>query len=112
MISCFLTPGTDTTWTYPEKLAKKIKKIAPDYTFDTVFRTENKQMIKDSCFRMTEDHFKVLEQLLKKKSWNLAVHVEIGLDRIHHGFWKYFDKTHHLYEKDSVYKDVIKDYYY
>jgi predicted AlkP superfamily phosphohydrolase/phosphomutase len=37
--------------------------------------------------------------------------VEIGLDRLHHGFWKYHDAEHVLHEPDSPYRDVIRDYY-
>jgi predicted AlkP superfamily phosphohydrolase/phosphomutase len=37
--------------------------------------------------------------------------VEIGLDRIQHAFWKYFDETHHLYEPGSEFKNVVCDYY-
>ena len=39
------------------------------------------------------------------------MHVEIGLDRIQHAFWRYFDENHHLYEPQSEYGNVIKDYY-
>jgi len=37
--------------------------------------------------------------------------VEIGLDRLHHGFWKYHDPEHVLHEPDSPYREVIRDYY-
>lgn len=111
MISCFITPGPENEYTYPGRLKRKIKKLVGDYPFDVVFRTEKKAELKEDCFNMTEKHFKVLEFLLKKKKWELAAHVEIGLDRIHHGFWKYFDEKHHLYRQGSEYRDVIPDYY-
>jgi predicted AlkP superfamily phosphohydrolase/phosphomutase len=37
--------------------------------------------------------------------------VEIGLDRIHHGFWKYFDKTHRKYSPNNKYENAILDYH-
>ncbi len=37
--------------------------------------------------------------------------VEIGMDRLHHAFWKYFDKQHHLYQSGNRYENVIMDYY-
>jgi predicted AlkP superfamily phosphohydrolase/phosphomutase len=37
--------------------------------------------------------------------------VEIGLDRIHHAFWKYFDGDHPLHEPGSEFENVVGDYY-
>jgi predicted AlkP superfamily phosphohydrolase/phosphomutase len=37
--------------------------------------------------------------------------VEMGIDRIHHGFWRYFDKNHRLYEPGNKYENAIHDYY-
>ena len=37
--------------------------------------------------------------------------VEMGPDRLHHRFWKFHDKNHHLYEPDSKYENTIRDYY-
>jgi predicted AlkP superfamily phosphohydrolase/phosphomutase len=37
--------------------------------------------------------------------------VDIGLDRMHHGFWKYHDPQHVLHEPDSPFKDAVHDYY-
>jgi predicted AlkP superfamily phosphohydrolase/phosphomutase len=37
--------------------------------------------------------------------------VNIALDRVHHGFWKYIDETHPDYEPDSPFASVIPDFY-
>jgi predicted AlkP superfamily phosphohydrolase/phosphomutase len=37
--------------------------------------------------------------------------VEIGVDRIHHAFWKFHDKNHPKYEPKNKYEDVVKNYY-
>src|SRR5581483_10212398 len=37
--------------------------------------------------------------------------VDIGLDRVHHGFWNYFDQQHVQYEPGNPYESVIPDYY-
>ena len=37
--------------------------------------------------------------------------VEIGLDRIYHTFWRYFDDSHHLHVPGSDFKMVVRDYY-
>jgi len=50
---------------------------------------------------MTKQHFEVARYLISEKEWDYFELVEIGLDRIHHAFWKYFDETHHLYAYTS-----------
>ncbi|HDI53102.1 MAG TPA: hypothetical protein ENF89_02995 [Candidatus Bathyarchaeota archaeon] len=45
------------------------------------------------------------------KPWSLFFLVEIGLDRVHHAFWKYFDEEHHLYQPGSEFETVVEDYY-
>jgi predicted AlkP superfamily phosphohydrolase/phosphomutase len=37
--------------------------------------------------------------------------VEMGVDRIHHGFWKYLDRTHPKYEPGNPFEDAIGRYY-
>ena len=37
--------------------------------------------------------------------------VEMGTDRIHHAFWRYFDKEHRLYEPGNPYEGAMLDYY-
>jgi predicted AlkP superfamily phosphohydrolase/phosphomutase len=37
--------------------------------------------------------------------------VEMGTDRIHHGFWKYFDKEHPRYEHHKELESCMPDYY-
>lgn len=111
LIGCFMTPDTSGSFTYPESLSDEIKRIAPGYAVDTQFRVEDKEGIKDSAFKMTNDHFDVFEKFLMEKDWQFAMHVEIGLDRIQHAFWRYMDEIHHLYEPDSKFRNVIKNYY-
>jgi predicted AlkP superfamily phosphohydrolase/phosphomutase len=45
------------------------------------------------------------------KPWDFFIVVEIGLDRIHHGFWKFFDKGHRKYRAGSKFEGAIKDFY-
>ena len=37
--------------------------------------------------------------------------VEMGTDRIHHGFWKYMDPEHRKHEPGNPYENAIRDYY-
>jgi len=37
--------------------------------------------------------------------------VDIGLDRMHHGFWNYFDPKHVQFEPGNPYQNAIPEYY-
>ncbi|MFC1514309.1 alkaline phosphatase family protein [Candidatus Omnitrophota bacterium] len=111
MVSGFICPDAKRDFTYPAALKAEIEKLVGEYLFDVVFRTENRDVLLESAWQMTERRFKVIEHLIKTKPWDFFMFVEIGVDRIQHAFWKYYDTTHHLYEPDHKYKNVILDYY-
>jgi predicted AlkP superfamily phosphohydrolase/phosphomutase len=60
---------------------------------------------------MTERRWKVLRHLIQHKEWDFFMVVEIGVDRIQHGFWKYFDEGHRKFEPYNRYQNAILDYY-
>ena len=37
--------------------------------------------------------------------------VEMGVDRMHHGFWSYMDPEHRKYEAGNPFEDAILEYY-
>ena len=112
MISCFITPpGPGKEYTYPPALKAEIEERFGPYIFDVVFRTEDRDQILKEIFAMTEKRFEVMEWLIAEKPWNLFMFVEIGVDRVHHAFWKYMDPAHHLYEPGNKYQNAILDYY-
>lgn len=110
LISCFITPDSSVNYTYPRELKSEVERLVGDYIFDVVFRKEDRDAVLKEVWEMTEKRFEVIRYLIDK-DWSYFQFVEIGLDRIHHAFWKYFDKEHHLHEPNSKYKNVIKDYY-
>lgn len=111
LISCFITPDSGVEYTYPRELRKEVEKVVGEYIFDVAFRREERGEVKEKIWEMTEKRFEVARYLIQEKDWDYFQLVEIGLDRIHHAFWKYFDKKHHLYEENSRFKDVMRDYY-
>ncbi len=111
MIGCFITPDTNSDYTYPENLKGEIERLVGDYIFDVVFRKDERHEVKEKLWEMTEKRFEVIRYLIEHKEWDFFEFVEIGLDRVHHAFWKYFDENHHLHEPNSEFKNVIKDYY-
>jgi predicted AlkP superfamily phosphohydrolase/phosphomutase len=75
------------------------------------FRTENKRWLLDQIYDMTEKRFKVVRHLLTTKPWDLFFMVEMGIDRVHHGFWSFMDASHHRYEPGNEFENAIFDYY-
>ena len=112
LVSCFITPpgpGKETTW--PAGLKAEIEERFGPYIFDVVFRTEDRDQILREIYAMTDKRFEVMEWLIETKPWNLFMFVEIGVDRVHHAFWKYMDREHHLYEPGNRFETAIVDYY-
>ena len=111
LISCFITPSSEKSYTYPEELKAEIEKHFGPFLFDVVFRTEDRSEVLKEIYRMTEYHFKVADYLLDRQDWSLFWLVEIGVDRMHHAFWKFMDKNHHLYQPGNSFESAIYDYY-
>lgn len=113
MVCDFLTPNKELDYTYPADLKATIDHVADgDYIIDVKkFRTTDKDWLVKQIYTMTERRFKVFRHLLAHNEWDFAMMVEMGPDRIHHGFWRYGDREHRLYEAGNPYENVIHDYY-
>jgi predicted AlkP superfamily phosphohydrolase/phosphomutase len=112
-VGCFLTPDTfKDAYTFPAAVQKQIAELVGEYPVDVKgFRTGDKAWLRDEIYTMTRKHFEVVRHFLQHSEWDYFQFVEIGLDRIHHGFWKYHDPQHVLHEPGSPFADVIRDYY-
>jgi len=111
-LSCFLTPGAESEYVYPQNVKKEIEENFDEYLFDVRgFRTDDKDWLIKEVFKLTEQRFDIVKYLTKKYEWDLFFFVEMGTDRIHHGLWRYFDKTHRLYEKGNPYEEIMYEYY-
>ncbi len=112
LVSCFLTPDTKSDYTFPRELKQEIAGVVGDYMLDVPdFRTEDKDRLMADIYRMTEQRFALTRHLVTTKPWDFSMMVDMGADRIHHGFWKYFDKNHPKYVTPNPYESAIKDYY-
>jgi predicted AlkP superfamily phosphohydrolase/phosphomutase len=113
MISCFLTPDTERSqYTYPAELKTEIEGLVGRYMVDVEnFRTDAKENLLDQIEEMTAKRFQVAEHLLETRPWDLFFMVEMGTDRIHHAFWRFFDHEHRLYEPGNPYEQGVLDYY-
>jgi predicted AlkP superfamily phosphohydrolase/phosphomutase len=112
-VGCFLTPDTDKdSYTHPAAVKDEISSLTGHYPVDVKgFRTEKKDWLKDEIYAMSRKHFEVVRHYLRSSEWDYFQFVEIGLDRLQHGFWKFHDPEHVLHEPGNPYQDVIRDYY-
>ena len=111
MICGFIAPDTSSEYTYPSELKEEIKEHVGDYLLDIKFRIDDKDQILKDLYKLTKIHFKTVKYLIKTKEWSYFQFVIIGLDRIHHAFWKYYDKSHHKYIPGNKYEFEMKKFY-
>ncbi|MEP7199112.1 MAG: alkaline phosphatase family protein, partial [Chloroflexota bacterium] len=111
-ISCFLTPSAKSQFTYPNDLRGEVEALVGEYMVDVSnFRTEDKDWLLGQIYQMTEKRFKVANQWLRTKPWDFFMLMEIGVDRIHHAFWKYMDPLHPKHVPGNKFIHAIRDYY-
>jgi predicted AlkP superfamily phosphohydrolase/phosphomutase len=112
MVSCFLTPSTESRFTYPPEFKKEVQEVTGGYILDVEgFRTDDKERILQTIYEMTDKRFRLAEHCIDSKPWDFLMMVEMGTDRIHHGLWKYMDPAHPRHEPGNPYLNAIKDYY-
>ncbi len=114
MISSFLTPNTDRQYTFPHELRYEVDRVLDGEPYDVdvpQFRTEDKDFLLKQIQEMTEKRFAVIRHLVREKPWDFFTFVEIGLDRIHHGMWHFWDPGHFRYKPGNLYENAIPDYY-
>ncbi|MEM3997150.1 MAG: alkaline phosphatase family protein [Pyrobaculum sp.] len=104
-ISDFMTPQ-GRQWTYPPDLAKELG----EYIFDVEYRTDRKEEAFAQLLRMVELRFRAAERLLEL-GWDVFVLHEIGTDRVHHLFQKFWDFDHPLYVPGNPHEDKIPRLY-
>jgi predicted AlkP superfamily phosphohydrolase/phosphomutase len=112
MVTCFLTPSTESQYTFPPLLKREVEQVVGEYLFDTKdFRTEKKDWLLEQIYEMTDRRFALAEHLLATKPWELFAMVEMGPDRMHHAFWKDMDPEHRKHEPGGRFESAIFDYH-
>ena len=112
-IGCFLTPDTvKNDFTYPTNIKSRINALVGEYPTDVKnFRTNDKERLKKEIFDLSRKQWQVVRWLLTENEWDYFHFVDIGLDRMHHGFWNYFDPTHVQFQPGNPHQDAIPEYY-
>jgi predicted AlkP superfamily phosphohydrolase/phosphomutase len=110
-ISDFLTPDKATDFVFPPTMLDEIQKVSGGYEFDVTFRADDRERIGTQLTQMTKKHFAVARHLWAKEKWDFFGLHEIGPDRLHHTFWKYFDSEHPRYEENPKFRAIVEEYY-
>lgn len=99
-------------WTHPATVADDLAALVGDYVLDvTDFRTHDKERVAQQLFDMTEQRFRVARHLAHTTDWDLFAMVDMGLDRLHHGFWSLCEEDHPDHDPDGPYVGLFGDYY-
>ncbi len=114
MIADFMTPSIESAWAHPPELKDEVRAWlgGEDYLFDVSdFRSADKARILADIHEMTRRRFTVARELMKRGQPDFFAMVEMGSDRIHHGFWHYMDAQHRKHEPGHALGPAIHDYY-
>jgi len=112
MVTCFLTPSTQSQYTWPPELKAEVEQVTEGYVLDVEdFRTADKAGLLRRVYEKTDKHLRLAKHLMRTRPWDFFMLVEMGVDRIHHGFWSHMDPAHHKYERGNAFEHAIRDYY-
>lgn len=112
MVGCFLSPSTAADYTHPPELAAEIADLVGDYLLDVPnFRSDDKPRILRDIYTLCDQRFAVADHLLIHNQPDMLMLVEMGVDRIHHAFWKHMDPRHPDFVANSPFADAIYAYY-
>ena len=112
MVSCFLAPSIESRYTYPEELRDEIAQTVGEYMVDVPnFRTDEKERIMRDIKEMTRRRFELARHLRDTRDWDFLMMVEMGTDRLHHGFWRFYDHDHPDYQPGTRWEEEFRAYY-
>jgi predicted AlkP superfamily phosphohydrolase/phosphomutase len=112
LTSGFLAPDKSVEFTYPKTLKNEVLETVGDYVFDVKgFRTDKRDGLLTQIYEFMENRFAVAKHLLASKPWDFFMMVEMGVDRMHHAFWRFTDRSHPDFEPGNRYENVLREYY-
>lgn len=110
-ISDFLTPAGRPDYIYPPSLRADLEAKHGPYRFDVTFRAEERVQLYKDIVEMTRQRFAIAEELYQREPWDVFAIHEIGTDRLHHAYWKYFDPAHPAHVPGNPFAHVAEEYY-
>lgn len=108
----FLTPDGVRDSVYPPGLLPVYEKaLGGPLKFDVTFRSEERDRVLKEIFELTRQRWALAREAYRGGKYELfAVH-DIGPDRFHHAFWKFFDTGHPRFVKGNPYEAEGARYY-
>jgi predicted AlkP superfamily phosphohydrolase/phosphomutase len=110
-VSDFLTPAGTREFVYPPSAQPDVDRAANGYVFDVRFRADDRERVGQELIEMTRKHFAVARSLWRREAWDFFALHEIGPDRIHHAFWKFFDPAHPRFQDAPRLRALAEEYY-
>lgn len=112
-VGCFLTPDTaKDEFTHPPEIKQKLHELTGRYEVDVQgFRTDKKDWLKKEIFELSRKQWTAVKWLLQNQPWDYFHYVDIGMDRVHHGFWDSYDTQHVQHVPGNPFQNVIPEYY-
>jgi predicted AlkP superfamily phosphohydrolase/phosphomutase len=110
-ISDFLTPAGATDWTHPASLAHDLESRYGRYRFDVTFRASERRQLYRDIVQMTQQRWAIAEDLYQRGPWDVFAIHEIGVDRVHHAYTKYFDPSHDAFVPGNPFEHIVEEYY-
>src|SRR4029077_12502962 len=112
MVACLLTPSTKREHTPPPALKAEVERVTEGYVLDVEdFRTADKAGLLRRVYEKTDKHLRLPKHSLRTRPWDFFMLVEMGVDRIQHGFWSHMDPAHPKHEPGNPFMHAIRDYY-
>jgi predicted AlkP superfamily phosphohydrolase/phosphomutase len=110
-VSDFLAPPQSAVTTFPAELRPELDDESGPYLFDVTFRSGDLDRVAREIFEMTRRRFRAAERLFAREPWDVFALHEIGTDRLHHAFWKHFDRSHPEFVPGNPYEKIADEYY-
>jgi predicted AlkP superfamily phosphohydrolase/phosphomutase len=109
---CFLTPSSDSRWIDPPDLRAALEKKHGAYLVDVeAHRKGDRAAILEGARALTTQRFAILRELVAASDPHLAVVVDIGPDRLHHGLLASLHSGHPRHRPDDPLLPSCRAYY-
>ncbi len=108
----FHTPPGAADAVYPASLREDLERaLGEPFRFDVEFRVEDRSGLLPAIRSLTRQRFALAREIYRREPWDLFILHDIGPDRFHHAFWKYFDPDHPRHEPGNRYLGSAREYY-
>lgn len=112
-VAGFPLPDNGHAFVYPQDFHAEMDRMAGGAYIPDVkgFRLLEKQELLEQIHEMVQRRFRLACDLVVSRPWDFFMMVEMGPDRMHHGFWRYCNADHRLHEPGNPFERAIPDFY-